>query len=58
MSSVHFAMIFKPDLRMLTLAKYFFFLGGGGWGGKGEELVFVFLGPKDLIAVSGVCYSW
>ena len=29
------------------LAEYFF------W-----ELVFSFLGPQDLIAVSGVCYSW
>ena len=32
---------------MPTLADYFF------W-----ELVFSFLGPQDLIAVSGVCYSW
>ena len=32
---------------MLPLADYFF------W-----ELVFEFLGPQDLIAVSGLCYSW
>ena len=32
---------------MLPLADYFF------W-----ELVFEFLGPQDLIAISGVCYSW
>ena len=46
-NNAHLAVILY-DLRMLTLADYFF------WA-----LVFVpVLGPQDLIAVSGVCYSW